>query len=163
MTGDVYWSDYDIETTLANLDGQNNKDQVTVRVERVGREGYRVSLVCNDAGRTARVDGQLDVIEGERVRLTTSTYHQRNKQLAMVLVPAALGVGAWVASAQGSLIALVAVPLVLIAGSGVVGKLRQPRTMARELLLEAITCKGEPAAPKRRRRRMKKRQWGKGE
>jgi len=160
MTQDIYWSDYDITETLARLERQNEKDMVQVDVTRAGRTQYTVALTCNDNGREGRLGGTLDVLGDERVRLSVQAYRQRNRQLAMVLIPVVLGVGAWVASATGSMVTLVLIPVVLVVGANAVQRWERPREMALGLLLEALREPKAASAP-RRRRRMKKRQWGK--
>lgn len=164
MTQDIYWSAYDLTETLARLEKQNEKDMVQVQVTRAGRMQYTVTLTCNDNGREGTVTGTLEVVKDDRVRLSVQAYRQRNRQLAMVLIPVVLGVGAWVASATGSVMTLVLIPVVLVVGANAVQRWERPREMALRLLLEALH---EPQAPReprrRRRRRMKKRQWGKQE
>ncbi len=160
MTQDIYWSDYDITETLARLERQNEKDMVQVDVVRAGRTQYTVALTCNDNGREGRLSGTLDVLGDERVRLSVQAYRQRNRQLAMVLIPVVLGIGAWVASATGSMLTLVLIPVVLVIGANAVQRWERPREMALGLLLEALREPKAASAP-RRRRRMKKRQWGK--
>jgi hypothetical protein len=159
MTQDTYWSDYDIEQTLARLASQNEKNMVQVDVARAGRTQYTVTVTCNDNGRAGRLTGTLDVLADERVRLNVQAYRQRNRQLAMVLIPVVLGVGAWVASATGSVMPLVVIPVVLVVGTSALQRLARPREMALGLLLEALREPQAATAPKRRRR-MKKRQWG---
>jgi len=100
-------------------------------------------------------------VKDERVRVQVGTYGQRNRQLAMVLVPVALAAGAWAASATGSIIWLVAVAAALVAGSHVSERWARPRKMALALLREAIEEEKPPPKKRGRRRRMKKRQWGK--
>ena len=160
MTQDIYWSDYDITETLARLEHQNEKDMVAVEISRAGRTQYTVTMTCNDNGRTASLAGTLDVLADERVRLTVQDTRQRNRQLAMVLVPVVLGVGAWVASATGSISTLVLVPVVMVVGANLIQRVERPRVMALRLMLEAVRQPKAAPAP-RRRRRMKKRQWGK--
>jgi hypothetical protein len=157
MTQDIYWSDYDAEETLSRLAAQNEKAMVQVEVTQAGRTRYAVTVTCNDNGREGQLRGTLDVVDEAGVRLSVVAYRQRNRQLAMVLVPVVLGVGAWVASATGSMLTLVLVPVVLVAGTSAIQRLVRPQAMALDLLLEAI--RAPKAAP--RRRRMKKRQWGK--
>lgn len=159
MTHDIYWSDYDIEQTLARLAAQNEQAMVQVAVARAGRTQYTVCVTCNDNGREGRLHGTLDVLDDARVRLSVQAHRQRNRQLATVLIPVTLGVGAWVASATGSVVTLLLVPAVLVVGANAAQRLARPREMALALLLAALHEPKAANAPKRRRR-MKKRQWG---
>jgi hypothetical protein len=161
MSHDVYWSAYDMDQTLENLNQLNEKNLVAATLTRKGRAAYTLDIACNNGGRKGKLSGEITKTESERVRVEVQSYRQRNRQLAMVLVPAVLGVGVWIAVAQGSIGALIAVPAILWAGSAAIERAGKPNKMALSMLMEAIS-EPTPDEPKpRRRRRMKKRQWGK--
>lgn len=156
---ETYWSAFDTPTTIERLQALAS-DTVSVKLGRVGRADYAFTLTAQHPHGPGIVRGRIETVTNG-TRLQVEGRYRRNRRLAAALVPASIGLTAMIATGTGFYPLLIAVPLLLIVGSGVIDRLSAPRRLAMGHLQQAIHEDAPPPSA-RRRRRVKKRQWGKG-